>query len=188
MSKAEAGRRDRKLEGEASSHLHRAASHHHLIPTIDLAPPLYPHISSSRITMGLSYKAGRAFRRGETDFVDAEPEKGLLEVKDGGDGRQFQSPQLYSLSPPLFPKLTRPSPCLTYRSCSSAAHLLASPFVVERVAGPDCVPRGCVVLARRRVKRGQRVRPQLRELAGQALRESRYMCRCRAMGGKRAWS
>lgn len=35
----------------------------------------------------LSYKAGRLFRAGSTNTVEANPEKGLLELSDGGDGR-----------------------------------------------------------------------------------------------------
>ncbi|KAL7412979.1 proteasome complex subunit Rpn13 ubiquitin receptor-domain-containing protein [Mrakia frigida] len=72
--------------------------------------PLSPHPSflSTSPTMPLTYKAGRAFRRGDTSFVDAEPEKGILSVQDGGDGllhifwKARNSPN-YSLDLIVFP-------------------------------------------------------------------------------------
>lgn len=55
----------------------------HLIPTPSFTLP-----SPTAVSMGLSYKAGRCFRNGTSNTVDANPQKGQLSFEQE-DGREL---------------------------------------------------------------------------------------------------
>jgi hypothetical protein len=72
--------------------------------------------------MGLTYKAGRCYRRGETNFVDPSPEKGTLSLEQE-DGRALTPFSCHRASSPLARADTH-GPALM-RQCSMSSGRLA---------------------------------------------------------------